>query len=146
MFYNIIVFFGVLFNDAHLVDFFGVFNCATVEDRQFGSIECDEAVVDTGCIESGKSVFDGADAHRVVANNCAAHGFNHVFGYSLQGWLAFEVDALKHIASVFGCRRECSFDLQTGVKAFSTNMKFAFQCTLFHIIRSEFILFVFNFF
>ena len=112
-----------MFHDAHFVDFFGIVDGAAVEDREFGSIESDKTVVDAGCIESGESMLNGADAHSVVANHCAAHCFYHIFSHGKNGGFAFKVNALEHITCVFGCRTKCGFYLQSGMKTLAINLE-----------------------
>ena len=49
--HDVVVFLDSLFFETHFGNFFGKQFCATVEDRKFGCVHLDKAVVDSGSIE-----------------------------------------------------------------------------------------------
>ena len=117
--HNVVVFLGFLLLKADLLDFFHKRIGAAIQDRHFGTIQLDEAVVDAAGIECCHCVFDGADFDVALHQHCAALGVAHQVGIAIDDRFAFYVCALNLISVILFCRIEHRGDELSGVKSFA---------------------------
>ena len=55
---DVIIFGGILFNDAHFLDFLYIEGCRSIKDRKFRAIDMNKAVVDAKGIEGRESMLN----------------------------------------------------------------------------------------
>ncbi len=130
---HIVVFFGFLFCEADAVDSINERLGAAVENRNFRTVDFDEAVVHAESVESGHSMFDSADGNFALAQYGAAVCGNHIFGYAVDSGLTFEVDALNFISVIFGSRTKFGIELASRMQTFAAEGEGALKGCLIHI-------------
>lgn len=78
-------------------------------------------------------MLDGRNADVALTEYGTALCFNHVFSYSLDDRLAFEVDALYFITGVLWCRVESYGEAQACMQTFPQREKLPFSVFCFDI-------------
>ena len=97
---DIVVLCRILFLDAHATNLFHVGLRTTVEDGKLGTIDLDEYVVDTQCIEGCHTVFDGAYLDVLLSEYRASGGLDDILCHCLKDGLLGQVDTLYLIPVV----------------------------------------------
>ena len=128
---DVVIFGNALFFDAHTLNLFHIHDGRTIENGEFGTVNLYETVVDTHSVECRKAMFYGGNAYIAIGKYSAALRVYHPFGQRIDDGLAFQINSLYLIASVFGCGIEGNRKAQSCMQAFATQGKAAFQCCLF---------------
>ena len=123
---------GGLLHEARLLYLFHELDSAAVEDRHLGTVDLDEDVVDTGGIEGGHAVLDGADGDIAGCDDGASVGVDDIFGDGLYHGHALDVGALKGIAVVFGSGQKGGLNVKAGMQAFAADCERVLECKLLH--------------
>ena len=108
--------FGILFFESDALNLLDDEPCTTVEDRHFGCVHVDDAVVDAEGVECAQRVFDGRDLPFAPFEDGASFSTGDVVSESLMAGLSGQVDAAETDTCVGGRRVESRGHKQTCVQ------------------------------
>ena len=121
--YHIIVLFGILLLQTHLLYLFDDRQSASVKDGHLRTIKLDEAVVNATGIEGSHGMLDCAYLYFILYKYSASLRIAYQLGIAVDDGLTFEVCALDLISMILACRTEDSCDVLSCMQAFALQGK-----------------------
>ena len=138
--YDEVVLVGVLFFQSYFLYFLMEEIGATVEDGDFGSISLDEAVVDSGSVQSRHEVFDGTHSDIPFLQDSTSLRVGHILRHTVDHWLSLEVQSFDFVSEIFRSWFNSSGKHQSRMESFSHDGETILQCQLLlHNICSIFV-------
>ena len=128
---DIIIFRYTLLFNTYTLYLLHIHDGRAIENGKLRTVNLYKAVIDTHSIEGRKTVFYSRNTHVAIGKHSTSLRVDHSFGQRIDDRLAFQINSLYLIASVFGCGIEGNRKAQSCMQAFATQGKAAFQCCLF---------------